>query len=281
VVHVVAELAENAASLSAASTPVDISGGTLATGGVLIEVTDQGVGMHQEMMAKANWQLEHPPPVDVAVSRNMGLFVVGRLAARHDIKIRLQPAATGGLTALVWLPDSIVVLPGAGALAGFIPAEPEAPARPAGGPRVAWRLRALAPSQACGSSGPEASLAEHPADGRRLPIYEAVESDWFSIRREPSVGAAAEGGGWEAPGSGWDTARTVLAPASSGVTAAGLPVRAPRANLVPGAVGNSRPDAFGPAVRSADAARNRLAGFQRGASRGRAASGHHGQDPAP
>ena len=60
-VHLVAELAENAASLSATDTPVDISGGTLATGGVLIEVADQGVGMNPEMMAKVNWWLEHPP----------------------------------------------------------------------------------------------------------------------------------------------------------------------------------------------------------------------------
>ena len=156
-VHLVAELAENAASLSATDTPVDISGGTLATGGVLVEVTDQGVGMNPEMMAKANWRLEHPPPVDVAVSRNMGLFVVGRLAARHGIKVRLQSAATGGLTALVWLPDPIIVLPEADAPAGFTPAEPEAQARharPAGGPRAAWRLRALAPSEAYSWSEP-------------------------------------------------------------------------------------------------------------------------------
>jgi signal transduction histidine kinase len=278
VVHLVAELAENAASLSATDTPVDISGGTLATGGVLLEVTDQGVGMNPEMMAKANWRLEHPPPVDAAVSRHMGLLVVGTLAARHGIKVRLQPAATGGLTALVWLPDPIIVLPGpiivlpeADALAGFAPAEPEAQARHArspGGPRATWRLRAPAPGQAA-------------ANGRRLPIYEAVESDWFSSRRKPPGGATAAADGWEAPvGSGWDAARIVLAPASSGVTTAGLPVRAPRANLVPGAIGSPGPDDSGP-VRSADAARNRLAGFQRGASQGRAASSHDGRDPAP
>jgi hypothetical protein len=51
-----------------------------------------GVGMNPETMAQANWRLENPPPVDVAVSRNMGLFVVGRLAARHGVKVRLQPA---------------------------------------------------------------------------------------------------------------------------------------------------------------------------------------------
>src|SRR5260370_33396502 len=38
----------------------------------------------------------------------MGLFVVARLAARHGIRVRLRPAPTGGLTALVWLPDEVV-----------------------------------------------------------------------------------------------------------------------------------------------------------------------------
>jgi signal transduction histidine kinase len=297
VVHLVAELAENAASLSATDTPVAISGRTLATSGVLVEVTDQGIGMNPETMATANWRLEHPPPVDAAVSRNMGLFVVGRLAARHGIRVRLQPAANGGLTALVWLPDPIIVPPEPDVAAGFVPAEPETQAHRAtsvGRPRAAWRLRALAPSQlsepqlsepqpseAVGAvSSPESSPAEDPADGRRLPIYDAVESDWFSRRGQPFGGAAAAGSGWVTRGGGgWDAAKTVLAPVSSGVTTAGLPVRAPRANLVPGAFGRPWPDASGP-VRSADAARNRLAGFQQGASRGRAASGHDGQDPA-
>jgi hypothetical protein len=91
----------------------------------------------------------------------------------------------------------------------------------------------------------------------------------------------AAGDGWETPAdTGWAAARTVLAPASSGLTTAGLPLRAPRANLLPGAFGSPRPDASGP-VRSADAARDRLAGFQRGASRARTASGHDGRDPAP
>ena len=154
VVHLIAELAENAASLSAADTPVDISGRALVTGGVLVEVTDQGVGMNPEMMAQANWRLENPPPVDVAVSRNMGLFVVGRLAARHGIKVRLQAAATGGLTALVWLPDAVVVLPEAGAAAGLGPAEPDAMAssvRPAPTPEDVRTLQPAAPGLPAGS----------------------------------------------------------------------------------------------------------------------------------
>ena len=92
VVHLIAELAENATSLSAPDTLVDIAGRTLASGGVLVEVTDQGVGMHPDEMAQANWRLDNPATTDITVYRNMGLFVVGRLAARHGIKVRLQPA---------------------------------------------------------------------------------------------------------------------------------------------------------------------------------------------
>jgi hypothetical protein len=95
----------------------------------------------------------------------------------------------------------------------------------------------------------------------------------------------AEAGWGVAADSGWDAAKTVLAPASSGVTTSGLPVRTPRANLVPGAAGRPPSGGAGPAgpagaagpARSADAIRNRLAGFQQGASRGRAAAGG-GQD---
>ena len=108
VVHLLSELAENATSFSSAETPVTVAGHLLSSGGVLLDITDQGVGMGAEEMAHANWRLDNPPVVDVAVSRRMGLFVVARLAARHGIRVRLRPAASGGLTALVWLPDEAV-----------------------------------------------------------------------------------------------------------------------------------------------------------------------------
>jgi len=114
VVHLLAELAENATSFSAAETPVAVTGHLLSSGGVLLDITDQGVGMGAEELAHANWQLDNPPVVDVAVSRRMGLFVVGRLAARHGVRVRLRPAASGGLTALVWLPDEVISHDGAG-----------------------------------------------------------------------------------------------------------------------------------------------------------------------
>jgi hypothetical protein len=64
-------------------------------------------------MGHANWRLDNPPVVDVGVSRRMGLFVVGRLAARHGVRVRLRHASAGGLTALVWLPDTVAAQEGA------------------------------------------------------------------------------------------------------------------------------------------------------------------------
>jgi hypothetical protein len=133
--------------------------------------------------------------------------------------------------------------------------------------RPALRLRAPVTEQTP-APGPEVS----PADERRLPIYEAVESDWFANHPKPFGGAAAAEDSWASPvDDGWLAAQAVVEPSSSGVTTSGLPVRVPRANLVPGAISGPEPAAPAPA-RSATAARDRLAGFQRGTSQGRAAA---------
>jgi signal transduction histidine kinase len=109
VVHLTAELAENATSFSAAGTPVTIAAQMQGNGWTLIEIADQGVGMGPEDMAQANLRLSRPPVVDVAVSRRMGLFVVARLAGRHGIRVRLCPVPSGGLIAQIWLPSDTVV----------------------------------------------------------------------------------------------------------------------------------------------------------------------------
>jgi len=105
VVHLAAELIENATAFSSAH--VMVSAGMLNSGGALIEITDEGLGISDQDLTQANRRLDHPPVIDVGVSRRMGLFVVGRLAARHGIRVRLKHAQPRGLTALAWLPDSV------------------------------------------------------------------------------------------------------------------------------------------------------------------------------
>ena len=178
VVHLLSELAENATSFSSAETPVTIAGHLLSSGGVLLDITDQGVGMGAEEMAHANWRLDNPPVVDVAVSRRMGLFVVARLAARHGIRVRLRPAASGGLTALVWLPDEAVTHDGDGNSPGLRRSDanaldarrrtrPPPPGSPPPGPRrpVPW------PASSARANGGAASVPprrmQSPRPGRR------------------------------------------------------------------------------------------------------------------
>ncbi len=108
VVHLLAELIENATIFSPKESPVQVSAQELTSGGVLIEVTDRGIGVSESRLAEMNWRLDNPPVMDVSVSRHMGLFAVARLAERHRIRIRLRPASPQGLTALVWLPDTVI-----------------------------------------------------------------------------------------------------------------------------------------------------------------------------
>jgi signal transduction histidine kinase len=161
VVHLIAELAENASSFSAADTPVKVAGHLLNSGGVLLDITDQGVGMGAEEMAHANWRLDNPPVVDVAVSRRMGLFVVARLAARHGIRVRLRPASQGGLTALVWLPDEVISHDSATAsppgLRRFDAAAAAPPATAAGAPE--WPATDSANSRSAAASAVDAARA--------------------------------------------------------------------------------------------------------------------------
>ncbi|WP_158088700.1 nitrate- and nitrite sensing domain-containing protein [Thermoactinospora rubra] len=111
VIHLLAELIENALSFSPRETRVTVSGSRIDTGGIMISITDNGIGMTQEELAAANERLEHSPTVDVSVSRRMGLFVVARLAHRHGIRVQLRPHGSGGLTAMVLLPETLLGTP--------------------------------------------------------------------------------------------------------------------------------------------------------------------------
>jgi signal transduction histidine kinase len=107
-IHLAAELIENATVFSPEHTKVTISGHLLSGGGAMLQITDNGVGMSPQELEEANWRLANPPVVDVSVARRMGLFVVGRLATRHGIRIELRAALSGGITAFVLLPTRAV-----------------------------------------------------------------------------------------------------------------------------------------------------------------------------
>ena len=106
-VHLLAELLENATSFSSPQTRVRVTGHALPDGRVLIEIHDTGIGLSPDDLAAINERLANPPTVDVSVSRRMGLFVVGRLSLRHGIRIQLRPSDSGGTTALVMLPVDV------------------------------------------------------------------------------------------------------------------------------------------------------------------------------
>ncbi|MFD8704343.1 nitrate- and nitrite sensing domain-containing protein [Kitasatospora sp. NPDC059648] len=106
-VHLLAELLENATSFSSPQTRVRVTGHALPDGRVLVEIHDTGIGLSPDDLADINERLANPPTVDVSVSRRMGLFVVGRLSLRHGIRIQLRPSDSGGTTALVMLPVDV------------------------------------------------------------------------------------------------------------------------------------------------------------------------------
>ncbi|MCY0921297.1 nitrate- and nitrite sensing domain-containing protein [Streptomyces sp. H27-G5] len=107
-VHLLAELLENATTFSSPQTKVRVNATRLPDGRVMIEIHDKGIGLTAEDFADINHKLANPPTVDAAISQRMGLFVVGRLADRHSIRVQLRPSGeAAGTTSLVMLPDAI------------------------------------------------------------------------------------------------------------------------------------------------------------------------------
>ncbi|MEU6679501.1 nitrate- and nitrite sensing domain-containing protein [Streptomyces sp. NPDC046853] len=107
-VHLLAELLENATTFSSPQTKVRVTATRLPDGRIMVEIHDKGIGLTAEDFADINHKLANPPTVDAAISQRMGLFVVGRLSDRHGIRVQLRPSGEqAGTTSLVMLPDGI------------------------------------------------------------------------------------------------------------------------------------------------------------------------------
>lgn len=295
VVHLLAELIENATAFSPKETQVRVSGQELASGGTLIQVSDSGVGVSAARLAEMNHRLDDAPMIDESVSRHMGLFAVARLAEQHGVRVRLRAGAPEGLTALVWLPDSLTERGGTGqygdlpqrlvgAQAGRAPSHRAAPLSPAPESQGA--------SDWPGAPAPAARTAA--GMGQMPQAADSATPSWFHNRQSSATGAGKTStgpfGAVPQPGNarlpvsdGWaggqQAAQMVANPVRDDRTVAGMPVRIPRANFVPGSADGGQRGASRPAdgyegqtptalrQRSPDMARSRLSGFQRGSRR--------------
>ena len=114
VIHLLAELIENATTLSPPYTPVRVSGDMVASG-FAVEIEDRGLGMSEQRYVELNARLAEPPEFDVFNSEQLGLFVVGQLAKRHGIRVTLRPSPYGGTTAIALIPTAL-----AGVEDGFV-----------------------------------------------------------------------------------------------------------------------------------------------------------------
>jgi hypothetical protein len=308
VVHLLAELVENATIFSPKDTQVHVAVQELSSGGVLIEVIDKGIGVSDARLTEMNWRLDNPPTIDVSVSRHMGLFAVARLAERHRVRVRLRPAAPQGLSALVWLPDGVIERSSGRGLGSGTSSWSTQPA--------GARARAVSGEAAALPAGEPAGRGNGYAAGNGNPGLEGrTASGWFRGGHEgiglPSAAPlGGRGAGLAADwGPGADPGGPFGEPARTDQTATGLPVRVPRASKPAGpggagtaegraglpvrTAGNGRPQGTGPGPtgpgpasggkmpqRSPEHARSRLAGFQRGTRRAEGQGGSGGQPPA-
>jgi signal transduction histidine kinase len=224
VIHLLAELIENAAVFSPPTTRIDVRADTVGVG-LAVEIEDRGLGLSATELAGINERLATRPEFDLASGDQLGLFVVGQLAARQGIRVRLRQSVYGGTVAIVLLPHAILALPGTGpepasrgsmSLTGPVLVRngaaalvPSAPARPAG-------PRPLA------GTAPRRPSAFRSSSGRHRPGAAAPVPGGTSAPGEPEELGGADGGTTELPAG-----KVPAAPPG------GLPRRVRQASLAP------------------------------------------------
>uniref|UniRef100_UPI002026B9CE nitrate- and nitrite sensing domain-containing protein n=1 Tax=Streptomyces cellostaticus TaxID=67285 RepID=UPI002026B9CE len=131
VVHLLAELLENATVFSPPHTRVTLRPGRVG-GGFVLEIDDRGLGLDAEQHAEAHRTLTDPDAFDPTRHDRLGLYVVGRLAARHGIGVTLKDSPYGGTTAVVLLPPAVLADAEPGERRAPVPAGRPAPQPPPG-----------------------------------------------------------------------------------------------------------------------------------------------------
>ena len=202
VVHLLAELVENATRFSPPGTVVRIGGQPSASGHV-IEIEDRGIGMSDVELERANERLANPPAVDAAVARQLGLAVIGRLARRHDIRVQLRHSFYGGITALVLLPSRLTSSSGmhhTGESPATIRAELPAPALAAGPGRPIGPVGPIPSNLAGGMAGWVDGRFE--GGGTTGPMPMVGSGMPFAGPAAPAAGGPAGGPAAGDPGAG-------------------------------------------------------------------------------
>ncbi len=269
-IHLLAELIENAALFSPSGTRVEVRAQRVGNG-FAFEIEDRGLGIKPEELDAINQRLGNPADFDLANADQLGLFVVGKLAARHGVRVFLRPSPYGGTTAIVLAPSSMIT-PGAEAPATVPPARDDTLAAGERGLQLALTGRPMRPADetpgaAAGARGePDLpAFADRPGTGRTEPDVSAGGPD--AGRGEPAfpLGEPTFLG-----------QRVHPRPAGTGQEAGtyrGLPRRVRQANLSPHLRARPSPGpaapSGGPEARSPEQARSLLASLQSGWERGR------------
>ncbi|MCK0174466.1 ATP-binding protein [Mycolicibacterium sp. F2034L] len=256
-IHLLAELLDNALRHSPPGSEVRVSGVHTGNGGLVIEVSDFGLGMTETDLRVTNARLQSGGEVTPYTARHMGLFVVGRLAAQHGFVVRLRSTVAdepnSGMTAGVYVPAQLLagyeapppVRHPEPPVAAVEPAPPPLPTRePVEEPGL------LLPQRDPGASGitvapalepdpePEPVPASPPAPavsanaGSDDAIYQSMLSEWLI---DPTELGSSTDLDWKTVWDhGWSAAAAADEAPVREVTDDGLPVRDPGARLVPG-----------------------------------------------
>lgn len=213
VIHLLAELIDNALRYSPPTTRVKVSAVRGSEGGVLLRIADTGLGMTESDRRMANMRLQAGGEVTPENARHMGLFVVGRLAARHGLRVGLRGPAAGeagtGTTAEVYLPLAVLVEGQAQQQApqrqffAVRPPEPEPAAVPLHAGQTGTSVTSL-PRRSPGSSGITESPADTASTSGPAPTKRPLPTPWWE-KGSAQPPAPASQPAASAPGAASDT----------------------------------------------------------------------------